>query len=153
VQRKKRGPGIAKTRGLPLVRHRFVELWQSADYRWRELFETADVMSEGETRDEPSGRVYYGSTSVLLSLKSSAVSKAELSAIERMLSVDPHARLRAVRIATLEAQLRSGGPLGRLRAELFVRRDKRGVRLDIEVEAPVLDAAAVEQPSSPRKRR
>ena len=153
MQRKKRGPGIAKTRGLPLVRHRFVELWQSADYRWRELFETADVMSEGETRDEPSGRVYYGSTSVLLSLKSSAVSKAELSAIERMLSVDPHARLRAVRIATLEAQLRSGGPLGRLRAELFVRRDKRGGRLDIEVEAPVLDAAAVEQPSSPRKRR
>jgi hypothetical protein len=152
VQRKKRGPGIAKTRGLPLVRHRFVELWQSADYRWRELFETADVMSEGETRDEPAGRVYYGSTSVLLSFKP-PVSKAELRAIERMLAVDPHARLRAVRIATLEAQLRAGGQLGRLRAELFVRRDARGVRLDIEVEAPVLDATTTEQLHAPRKRR
>ena len=33
-----------------------MELWQASDYRWRELFEGADVMSEGATRDEPDDR-------------------------------------------------------------------------------------------------
>jgi hypothetical protein len=123
-----------------------MELWQTADYRWRELFESADVMSEGETRDEPTGPVYYGSTSVLLPLRSrgGSVPDAELEKIERIVAGDPHARLRAVRIACLEAQLRSGGPIGRVRAELFVRRDRRGVRLDIEVEARVFVQAAVD---------
>lgn len=146
MRAKKRGPGLTKTRGLPLVRHRHVELWQSADYRWRQLFESADVMSEGETRDEPSGRVYYGSTSVLLPLRRSSTADAEYAALERILSVDPHARLRAVRIATLEARVRSGAPIGRVRAELFVRRDPRGMRLDIEVEAQVLGSAALDRP-------
>ncbi len=129
---------------MPLLRRRLVELWQATDYRWRELFESADVMSEGETRDEPNGPVYYGSTSVLLQLsrRGLALGENELEQIQRVIAGDPHARLRAVRIACLEAQLRSGGPIGRVRAELFVRRDPRGVRLDIEVEARVFDERA-----------
>jgi hypothetical protein len=141
VRHKSRGPGLVKVRGLPLLRRRYVELWQAADYRWRELFESADVMSEGATRDEPSGPVYYGSTSVLLPLsrRGMQLSPAELEHVQHIIAGDPHARLRAVRIACLEAQLRSGGPIGRVRAELFVRPDPRGVRLDIEVEARVFD--------------
>ena len=143
VRHRRRGPGLAKVSGLPLLRRRYLELWQTADYRWRELFESADVMSEGETRDEPTGPVYYGSTSVLLPLASrgGAVPDEELAEIERLVIFDPHARLRAVRIACLEAQLRSGGRIGRVRAELFVRHDPRGVRLDIEVEARVFHDA------------
>ena len=112
------------------MRRRDLELWQSADYRWRELFEAADVMSEGATRDEPGGRVYYGSTSVLLLVVSRGglLPDAELAVVTRLLASDPHARLRAVRIACLEAQLQSGGPIGRVRAELVVRPDKRGAR-------------------------
>ena len=50
-----RGPGLKKAHALPLLSTRKVELWQSSDYRWRELFEGADVMSEGATRGEPDG--------------------------------------------------------------------------------------------------
>lgn len=138
---KRRGPGLAKTRRLELLQRRSVEVWQSTDYRWRELFEAADVMSEGATRSEPEGPVYYGSTSVLLALTSLGIAETEVAEIIAMIGSDPHARVRAVRVACLEAQLRAAGPLGRVRAELFVRRDRRGVRVDVEVEARVLSEA------------
>jgi hypothetical protein len=152
VRHKNQRPGLAKVRGLPLLRRRLVELWQAADYRWRELFESADVMSEGATRDEANGPVYYGSTSVLLQLsrRGLALDEDELEQIKRVIAADPHARLRAVRIACLEAQLRAGGPIGRVRAELFVRRDARGVRLDIEVEARVFEERASRTPDRSR---
>ena len=137
--RKLTGPGPAKTHSLEIGKSRTVELWQSADYRLRELFEAADVMSEGATRSEPDGATYYGSTSVLLPFLSQggAVPKERASQIARLIASDPHARIRAIRIACLEAQVRSGAPIGRVRAELFVRRDPRGIRVDVEVEARV----------------
>ena len=118
---------------------RTLELWQSADYRLRELFEAADVMSEGATRSEPDGATYYGSTSVLLPFVShgGAVPKERAREIAGLIASDPHARIRAIRIACLEAQVRSGAPIGRVRAELFVRRDARGIRVDVDVEARV----------------
>jgi hypothetical protein len=144
----RRGPGLRKARGLPLLHQRTLDLWQSADYRWRELFEAADVMSEGATRAEPEGPVYYGSTSVLLPLASRGglVPDEDVARLSRMVAADPHARIRAVRIACLEAQLRSRGALGRVSAELTVRRDPRGIRIDVEVEASVL--AEAEPPAS-----
>lgn len=137
-------PGLCKARTLPLVRKKSIELLQSVDYRWRELFEAADVMSEGATRKEPDGLVYYGSTSVLLprASRGGLVPDAELDDVRRALAADPHARVRAVRIACLEAQLRSEGPLGRVRAELTVRADPRGIRIDIDVEARVYEESA-----------
>lgn len=137
-----KSPGLKKAGGLPLLHQRTLELFQSSDYRWRELFEAADVMSEGATREEPEGAVYYGSTSVLLPLASHGglIPDDEAEHVLRLIAADPHARVRAVRIACLEAQLRSQGPLGRVRAELFVRRGGRGIRIDIEVEAPVGEA-------------
>src|SRR6478752_8346952 len=130
---------------------RTLELWQSADYRLRELFEAADVMSEGATRSEPDGATYYGSTSVLLpfSAHGGAVPKERAREIARLIANDPHARIRAIRIACLEAQVRSGAPIGRVRAELFVRRDARGIRVDVEVEARVFKNS--ERPRAPRK--
>jgi hypothetical protein len=135
----RRGPGLAKTLGAPLLRSRKLQLWQSSDYRWRQLFESADVMSEGATREEPDGPVYYGTTSVLLPTVSEGGSlpDAQLADAVQLLRGDPHARVRAVRIACLEAQLRANGPLGRISAELFVRADRRGVRVDVDVEASV----------------
>lgn len=137
------GPGLRKTGGLPLVEQRTLQMWRSVDYRWRELFESADVVSEGATRREPDGPTYYGSTSVLLTFESAGgqVPDAEGARVLRLVGVDPHARLRAVRIACLEAQLRAGAPIGRVRAELFVRRDVRGVRIDVDVEARVFEEA------------
>ena len=152
MPRKPNGPGPAKTRALSIGNTRTVELWQSADYRLRELFETADVMSEGATRSEPDGATYYGSTSVLLpySSQGGSVPKDRAADITRLIASDPHARLRAIRIACLEAQVRSGAPIGRVRAELFVRQDKRGIRVDVEVEARVFKNS--ERPArAPRK--
>ena len=131
---------------MPLVPRRSMELWQSSDYRWRELFENADVMSEGATRDEAEGPVYYGSTSVLLPVESEGgqLPDEALDDVARLLTTDPHARLRAIRIACREAQVRSGGPIGRVRAELVVRTDVRGVRVDVDVEAPVFEEEALD---------
>lgn len=123
---------------MALLHKRNVELWLSSDYRWRELFEAADVVSEGAARMESEGRVYYGSTSIVLQTTSLASEDAARPReLARLVAADPHARLRAVRIACLEAQLRAGGPLGSVRAELSVRQDKRGVRIDVDVEARV----------------
>jgi hypothetical protein len=139
-----RRPGLTKTTRIRWLRRRDTELWEASDYRWRELFEAADVMSEGATRDEPDGPVYYGSTSVILPLQSRGglVPDDEHARIARALGADPHARLRAVRVAYLEAQVRAGGPIGQLSAEVVPRADPRGVRLDIEVEARVLERTA-----------
>ena len=137
---------------MPLGTARTVVLWQSADYRLRELFESADVMSEGATRSEPDGSTYYGSTSVLLPFVSHGgwVPKERARDIERLIASDPHARIRAIRIACLEAQIRSGAPIGRVRAELVVRRDARGIRVDVEVEARVFKNSE-RPPGAPRK--
>lgn len=146
-------PGLRKTGPLPLVRKKTVKLLQSVDYRWRELFEAADVMSEGATRQEPEGRVYYGSTSVLLprASRGGLVPDSEIDTVRRAVAADPHARVRAVRIACLEAQLRASGSLGRVRAELVVRRDPRGIRIDVDVEARVYDEPAKKlSPGAPR---
>jgi len=150
--RKLKGPGLRKARGAPLLARRTIELWRSNDYRLRELFECADVMSEGAIRSEPDGATYYGSTSVLLPFASrgGAVPDELGQEIAQLVAADPHARLRAVRVACLEAQVRSGKPLGRVRAELAVRHDARGIRVDVDVEARVFTEAV---PVAPRRTR
>jgi hypothetical protein len=145
-----KGPGLRKARGAPLVERRTLELYRSSDYRWRELFECADVMSEGATREEPDGATYYGSTSVLLPFASrgGGVPDELGGDVVEVIGKDPHARLRAVRIACREAQVRSNGRIGRVRAELCVRADVHGVRVDVDVEARVF---ADVQPRSARR--
>lgn len=152
-------PGLVKARGEALFFHRSVSLVKSSDYRFRELFENADVMSEGKTREDPDGATYYGSTSVLLPFVSrgGGVPDERADEVIALINVDPHARVRAIRIACLEAQVRAGAPIGRVRAELYVRRDRKGLRVDVEVEARVFteraeQAVAAKQRSKTRKR-
>ncbi len=152
MARKERGPGPAKTTVLALLgASKQLQLWPAVDYRLRELFEAADVMSEGATRSEPDGATYYGSSSVLLPFVSHGgfVPKERAADVARLIASDPHARLRAIRIACLEAQVRSGAPMGRVRAELFVRIAPRGIRVDVEVEARVFKSS--ERPGPLRK--
>lgn len=132
-------PGLAKAGALPLVSRRSLPLVKSTDYRLRELFERADVISEGKTREEAVGATYYGSTSIHLPFTSHGGSIPDVDAdvVAALLAKDPHARLRAVRVACLEAQVRALHPIGKVRAELAVLRDARGLRIHVEVEAPV----------------
>ena len=152
VKQRARGPGLKKTHALPLLSTRKVELWQSSDYRWRELFESADVMSEGATRDEPDGKIYYGSTSILLpfSSRGGLVPDDQAEQVARLLTRDPHARLRATRVARLEAQVRSAAPIGRVRAELGVKVVAHGIQVGVEVEARVHKELGDREPA-PRK--
>lgn len=153
----KERPGLVKVKLEPLLSWRTLPLVKSSDYRLRQLFESADVVSEGKVRDEPEGAVYYGSTSILLRFtsKGGQVPDNQAEPMLALLSIDPHARLRAVRISCLEAQIRARAPIGRVRTELFVRRDVHGLRIDVEVEAAVFDESLSTKPSSttPARRR
>jgi hypothetical protein len=136
----RRGPGPAKAGPFRFIESRAVEVFRSADYRWRELLERADVMSEGAIRNDADGPSYYGTTSLLLPIASQGgVVPDELSGeLARLVTHDVHARVRAIRIACREARVRSVHPIGRIRAELVVRADPRGIRIDVDVEARVV---------------
>lgn len=134
------GPTVAKSKQSLLVERRLRPLIRCTDYRWRELFEAADVISEGAVRHEDQGPTYYGSTSILLNDRShgGGFEDAERSTIIAMLEVDPHARVRAIRMACLEAQLRAKADIGSIRAELTLCEERRGIRISVDVEARIL---------------
>ena len=134
-------PGLAKTQGLPFLRQRCIRLWQGSDHFWRQLLESADTMSEGAVRDEAGGRVYYGSTSIVLPVASRGglVPDQDRETISKLLAYDVHARVRALRVACLEARLRCSEPLGKVSADIEVGFDESGIRARIDVEAPALD--------------
>ncbi len=136
------GPGLAKARPAPLVEEREALLVRGTDARWRSLFEKADLVTEGASRDEAQGRVWYGSTSLILLTESTNV--AQLAAVA---SRDVHVRLRALRAARREACLRAPGRLGRLTCEIRVKTHPRGVRIDVEVQAPLIERRAVPRPA------
>jgi hypothetical protein len=132
-----RGPGLAKARTLPLVLVRRPVLVRSSDSRLRDLFARADVMSEGGVRNEPGGRSWYGSTSIIL--PSDDRDSPWLAAVA---SRDLHLRVRALRAAQREACLRAPGRLGRFVCEIRVLTDARGVRVDVDVQAPLIEGRA-----------
>ena len=119
---------------MPLILARPAVLVCAPDPPWRELFARADVVSEGCARQEAGGRVWYGTSSLVLA--SGAASSALAAAlVER----DVHARLRALRTARREACVRAPAPLGPLCCEMRVSVDPRGVRIDVDVQAPLIE--------------
>ncbi len=130
-------PGVAKIRGVPLVQRRTVQLSSVSTGRLREIVDAADVVSEGRTLAEGGRLVYYGSTSVLLLRRSAGgdVPDLDVPTLAALLRVEPHVRLRVLRIAQREAAARAGGPLGTLLAEIDVAASARGVALLVDVVA------------------
>jgi hypothetical protein len=128
-----------------------VHLIASSDARWALLFEKADIVSEGASRDVGARRAYFGSTNILLLTDELFPGAGDLA---RIAANDPHLRLRAVRTARREAAQRAGGPLDRLHAEITVSSDARGVTVHVDVEAQVfperraLPRAAVGAPAA-----
>jgi hypothetical protein len=135
-------PGLAKARGLPLVCARPATLVRAPDPPWRELFDRADVVSEGSVREERSGRVWYGSTSLILDVEPLAVDPPWVASLATIAARDIHVRLRALRTAHREACLRAPGRLGRFTCEMRVVPDDRGVRIDVDVQAPFIEGRA-----------
>lgn len=145
-------PGLAKIRAVPLVQRRSVELCTAHEGRWREILEAADVVSEGAARREGSLSVYYGSTSVLLPRRSEGglLPDLDIVSLAAVLRLDPHVRLRALRIARREALTRAGAPLGSLDAEIRIDEAARGVVIAVEVTAKLLAPNLRKTPRLPR---
>jgi len=129
---------LAKARSLPLLVARRGLHLRSADPPWRELFERADVVSEGRVSAELHGRVWYGSTSMILRPPDETDPRLLAQVADR----NVHVRLRAVRTALREASLRAPGRLGRLMCELRISVDPGGVRIDVDVQAPLIERRA-----------
>lgn len=134
--RRVRGPGLSKTRGGALGKSRAGALVATADTRWRDLLEAADVMSEGSLRLDGTESTWYGSTSLVVALPES---NDELRAqLLTLASGDPHLRVRVLRMAHREAASRAPAPLGRTVCEVRAIADPRGLRIDVDVQAPLI---------------
>jgi hypothetical protein len=117
---------------------------RASDARWRELFERADVITEGGARAEPGGQVWYGSTSVILPI---APADGEPDSMLACAERDVHLRLRAIRTAHREASLRAPSRLGKFSCEIRVTRDPLGLRIDVDAQAPLIEGRALSRPA------
>jgi hypothetical protein len=115
-------------------------LLRAPDPSWRELFDCADTISEGGAREEVHGRVWYGSTSLIL-----PTGEDEAPLLAALAAQDVHVRLRAIRAARREACLRAPTRLGRLACEIRVVADPRGVRIDVDVQAPLIEGRSADK--------
>jgi hypothetical protein len=135
------GPSLVKARAPALTeRGTFV---RTTEGRWRNLFESADAMSEGAVKDERGGeRVWYGSTSLILELpvETSLEDRAFLRGVAEK---DVHVHVHALRAAHREAQSRAPGMLGRVSCELRFSDDPKGLRIDVDVQAPLIERRKV----------
>ena len=108
----------------------------------------ADAVSEGATRAETRGNVWYGSTSLILRLEAGTVEeRAFLAAVAER---DLHVRTRALRVAVREATVRAGTRLGRSQCEIRFAVDPEGVRIDVDVQAPLIERTASPRRARPR---
>jgi hypothetical protein len=131
---------------VPFVLSRPTTLVRAPDCRWRELFDHADVISEGSAREEKTGRVWYGSTSLILRFDAAGAAAGD-AFLAALAGRDAHVRLRALRMAHREASLRAPGRLGRVSCEMSFSADSRGVRIDVDVQAPLIERRAHAKPA------
>jgi hypothetical protein len=136
---KRGGPGLVKTKKSPLLTARTALLVRLADGRWKELLASADSISEGGARQEAAGRVWYGTTSLVVLLPDRT--EDERAFFAAVASNDPHLRVRATRIAHREAASRAPAILGRAVCELTMVVDPRGLRIDVDVQAPLIEGS------------
>ena len=115
---------------------------RTTEGRWRDLFEVADAISEGAVKQEGAERVWYGSTSLILGLpvETSLEDRAWLTEVAKK---DVHVHVHALRAAHREAQSRAPGQLGRVSCELHFSDDPRGLRIDVDVQAPLIERRKV----------
>ncbi len=135
-----RRPGLKRGREDALVATRRAALVRASDALWRRLFDAADIVSEGGVVREADGAVWYGSTSVTLVLAPD-MALLRRAFMAEVAARDPHVRLRATRLALREAQLRAPSILGRSSCEIRVGSEARGVRIDVDIQAPLIEGS------------
>ena len=137
----RRGPSIRKARAPELV-ERSATFVRTTEGRWRDLFLDADAMSEGAVKDERNGRVWYGSTSLILGLPVETPVE-ERAFLLGLAEKDVHVHVHALRCAHREAQSRAPGLLGRTVCEVRFSDDAQGLRIDVDVQAPLIERRKV----------
>jgi hypothetical protein len=137
VKPKRTGPGLVKSKQAPLLERRVRTFVRCTDYRWQELFDNAEILSEGAVRNDSDGKVYYGSTHIRLfdGKHGGLYGDVDREEFRRLMAHDPHARLRAMRIACLEAQIRSHASLESTRTEVHFSADSDAIDISVDVEA------------------
>jgi hypothetical protein len=129
-----KGPGLAKVNKPPLLARKSIDLVAPHAGRWREIVEAADVVSEGQAREEGGAAYWYGTTSLLLST-AGELAEEDLEELAGILRYDPHIRLRVVRVARREAVSRASAALGPMKAEVLVRATAEGLVVTVDVVA------------------
>ena len=99
-------------------------------------------MSEGAVKDEKGELVYYGTTSLILGLPVETPVE-ERAFLRALAEKDVHVHVHALRCAQREAQSRVPGMLGRTVCELRFSDDPRGLRIDVDVQAPFIERRRV----------
>lgn len=99
-------------------------------------------MSEGAVKDERGGRVWYGSTSLILGLPVETPVE-ERAFLLGLAEKDVHVHVHALRCAHREAQSRAPGLLGRSVCEVRFSDDPKGLRIDVDVQAPLIERRKV----------
>lgn len=117
---------------------------RTTEGRWRDLFTEADAMSEGGVKEEHGERVWYGSTSLILGLPVETPVE-ERAFLRALAEKDVHVHVHALRCATREAQSRAPGMLGRTVCEVTFSEDPRGLRIDVDVQAPLIERRRVKR--------
>jgi hypothetical protein len=130
-------PGLAKTHGERLVLSRVLTFLRASDGRFRTMFETADVVTEGSVRTDDDPPVWYGTTSIVLPWPATLVTASARAFVATVAARDPHVRVRAMRTARREASLRAPAPLGCADCQLRVEATGDGLRIDVDVQAPL----------------
>lgn len=111
---------------------------RTTEGRWRDVFAHADAVSEGGVRHEDGGATWYGTTSLVLPLPVD-IPVDERALVRAVAEKDVHVHLHALRAAQREAQSRAPGMLGRVVCELRFDDHPRGFRIDVDVQAPLIE--------------
>ncbi len=129
-------PGLRKARTPDAVQTREVSYFRAFAPDVRRRIEEASTLSEGAIREESEGPVWFGTTSLIVGL--GGVPLELHPAFHGLLTHDLHARARIVRLAHREASLRAPGTLGRLQCDIRFEKTSDAVRIDVDVQAPLI---------------
>lgn len=136
-----RAKGLAKARLRRAFTLEHMTRARSEDAFWRDLFKSADVVSEGAVQRATAGALdgacYYGTTNIVVTFPAEFELR-ECAAHAAIARACVHVKLRALRVARREAQSRANMDLAASHCELAFTSDATKLHIHVELSAKVL---------------
>ena len=129
--------GLAKARLRRAFTLEHMTRARSEDAFWRDLFKSADVVSEGAVQGARDGGCYYGTTNIVVTFPAEFESR-DCVAHAAVARACVHVKLRALRVARREAQSRANTDLAASHCELAFTSDDTRLHIHVELSAKVL---------------